>query len=656
LKNAWPKITTDLPTDMDAPFSREYALWPCLNLLVLTKNPEVLLRLLYHRATNSAGMYQDIDVNSIHGKKDSPFAHFPWACRLSPVQLERLGAIPVLLTNDAPYYTRIAQTYRHDRTVGSRIFNLTFGLKMIEVQAHIYRVLADVGLEIMKISNIPEHLWWDGRVYPRLTPIEPPIDDFQELGGLLQHQYGPPMFDYSRICKLLEAQVTKVTDKLLHLRANPHTFEVSVRNESLLSNPLAAKVKTEQEFDILEEQTWMNSLEALVTTTLGDVDRWTGLRDVCYEIPAVFSPARSAAFLVFNEHVEETIKYFYESFQEIEPGTGPLSSGYFSVQSSENMGAKALKRLHALHGKLILLRKGRKKHFEDNKSKTILSILQRELTRSRCPLNSRVQRLVEGLAIATECQIQATLYMAKWKRILEADRRSRVKMALAKASLHRYIETWKDLKEDGTWKELGHCGVLELGFPRDGRFECPAGKSREDLDVRRRATHNLDKFWKELVYFLEDREAISDLTVRLLRDQTERQRLHRSEPDQAASDDDKEKCPELVGTSLKSLWDETSFAKEEKRRLGSATTTAEATQERLVEPDATGPRNNGLTPPSPLPGPRKILVKRETFDVLRMLWYDRDNGRPSSTLDWSDFARAMEAMGFHFDGGRSGSR
>lgn len=52
LKQAWPSITANLPTDITVPptKSREYALWPYLNLEVLAQSPALLLRLLFYRA------------------------------------------------------------------------------------------------------------------------------------------------------------------------------------------------------------------------------------------------------------------------------------------------------------------------------------------------------------------------------------------------------------------------------------------------------------------------------------------------------------------------------------------------------------------------------------------------------------------------------
>lgn len=601
--------------------------------------------------------YQHVDLNSIYETKDKPYANFPWACRLSTLHFYKLGRIPVRLTNAAPWYFRIAEAHLHDPDFGVLNVNMIAGRRMIEIQAHLYRVLVDVCTEIMKLSSIPQDQWLNWRVYPPRTPNEPPIGDVQEMSGLLQRYYGPPKFDNLRIRELLNAQVSKVTDLLLDLRANPQSLEACVLKERLRSDPSASNVKLEEDFNLLEEKTWMDSVRTCVATALEDVDRWTGLRDACYELPVDFSPAESVFFLAFNQHVQEIKKYLFKTFEQIPPGTDPLSSGYFSINPVEKIGPKTEKRLHTLHAKLVLLTGERKRRdLEANVLESILGSLQVDLGRSKCPINSEVRRLVEGLALVTECEVQTTIYMAKFKRIFEADRKDRVKMAHAQTSLWQYRETWKDLRDEGTWKELRRLVLLGLGLPRGGRLKCPAEDSSDAVEVCRQSEQKHDKFWEELTYFLEDREVISGLTVRLLRDQSARQQLHRSEPVLAASADDNEECPKLVDTSLKSLWDETSSAKQERRRLESAPTSTGATQERLVELNATSPPGNGPPAPCSRPGPRKILVKEETFDVLRMLWNDKEDGRPSGTLDWSDFTRAMDSMGFHFDGGRAGSR
>jgi hypothetical protein len=651
LKEAWPKMTAELTPDLTAPLTREYSLWPCLNLAFLAGNPTVLLTFLYYRTTSLPIAYVFADFLSAHLEKAGTGTHFPWADALSEEHSDRLETeVAINFSPVEPYYALAEQSLLSLPSAVPLTLNIITARKHIEIQSHLYQVLANIAREIMNNSGIPASQWQDAAYPPRKrNQLTTPDSDGSEC--VLRWHYGSPWFNHARIFDLIDAQVDKVSKYLSDLRFDPAIFDkamIESDDMALISRPSYPEDSPDRTMRFLAQV-------QCVPRAIQDVDKWTALQGFCYDMPATPSPTMASLdYAVFYYHLDQMMRFTFEKFSEVFEGTDPTSSAYFELDLDldEVRGETTQKLLQKTYNNLLLLRSA---EIPYNKAAAVLDYLQRALRSPKCRVRSVVRRLLEALIVLVACRNHLCLYMAPHADPLVERWPKETLNEFLHISRSHHQETWPNLRKKETWTMVASVGGI---FHHDMDEE----QTSKDSSARQKAEHYFDRSWEELIDILYDQEALSDITTKILRRQFCRPHWEVSEPEQTAEDDlESEECPKLVNTAFKCLWDETRAAQEERQRLELAAMRLhnEESQAQPPEPATTtetaaeeGPSSDRPTPS----GNPVILVSEDTFHVLRMLFHDPENLSTGGELDWNELLKAMEDIGFIHDGSRSGSR
>lgn len=645
LKKAWPKMTAELTPDLTAPLTREYSLWPCLNLVFLAENPSVLLAFLYYRATNFPTAYVFADMVSAHVEKASPDTHFPWAKLISQEHVDRLQKeVAINFIQVEPYYL----VAKPSSTSSPVIFHILLARERIEIQSHLYQVLANIAKEIMNSSGIPACQWHDA-VYPRRRAFELTTPDSDGSESVLRWYYGPPEFNHARVRELIDAHVDEVRAHLLDLRLSPAVFDEVIQeadNITLLSNPSYLEGAPEP------LRRFMAQVKS-VTRAVQEVDKWTALQDFCYDMPETKASLTTfLPYMVFNSQLVSMLRFLFQALSGVCPGTDPTSSGYFDLNPAEKIGEKTQKLLQKTYNNLPLLRSPK---IPINSAAAILDYLQRALKSPKCRVRPVVRPLLEALIVLAACQNHVRFYMTpnEQHKIEYCDDETINEYIDILKSHHQ--ETWVNLNKKAIWVMIARA---QRPFQHDVDEEQTSGDSL----ARQKTEQDFDKSWEELIDILDAHEGLSDVTARILRQPFCRPHWDLFEPEQTAEDvSESEECPKLDNTAFKCLWDETTAAQEERLRLELA---AMRIDDGETQAQAPGPASNteaeaeqpsSSDQPTPSGNP-VILVSEDTFHVLRMLFYDPDNLNTEGELDWNDLVKAMEDIGFVHDGSRAGSR
>lgn len=183
-----------------SPIGNSLVLWPSLDLTSLSDHPEPSLGFLCYRATTSATAYMDMDYRSTyvaHADTDTVISKvdFAWLQDMRDEDIELLEATHKLNFQDTePHYTTTIKLKERSENV-FEFWNGISARQVAGIQSHLYRVLAEVVLNILDKAGIPFDQRCDDSVHPRLPTTSLSVPKPNNTKYLLLFYYGPTEFD-----------------------------------------------------------------------------------------------------------------------------------------------------------------------------------------------------------------------------------------------------------------------------------------------------------------------------------------------------------------------------------------------------------------------------------------------------------------------------